>query len=404
MVPVAAISDPKNDFNLNLPRYIDSTEPEDLQDIDGHLRGGVPSRDIDALERYWRVLPSVRTALFKRADRPGYSQLRVAAGDVNKIIFGHAEFAAFSHTVTALFGKWRKTHAPRLRKLAAGSKPKELIEVLSEDLLATFEKAHLLDPYDVYQRLMDYWAETMQDDAYIISASGWVEGARVRQLKPTKNKEGKTVWAEVHDFMVGKNRFKSDLIPSTLLIARYFTVEQAAVEATEAELAVLQQQIEERIEEQGGEGGLLEDVVEGEGEKRKITAKAVKARRKEIGGDTEFADEARALDDYTDLLDKQAAVKKRLKTAQEALEAKIAAKYGKLTEEEIKTLVVDDKWLVALGAAVQGELDRVSQVLTGRIRQLAERYAIPLPKLTQEVESIAARVEGHLKKMGAVWD
>ena len=60
MVPLDEIADPKNDFNLNLPRYIDSTEPEDLQDIDGHLRGGIPERDIDALEAYWQVLPSVR--------------------------------------------------------------------------------------------------------------------------------------------------------------------------------------------------------------------------------------------------------------------------------------------------------------------------------------------------------
>ena len=72
-----AISDPKNDYNLNLPRYIDSTEPEDLQDIDGHLGGGIPERDIDALDRYWKVIPGVRSALFKKADRPGYCQLKL---------------------------------------------------------------------------------------------------------------------------------------------------------------------------------------------------------------------------------------------------------------------------------------------------------------------------------------
>ena len=75
MVPVEEIADPKNDYNLNLPRYIDSTEPEDLQDIDGHLRGGIPERDIDdplRLKPYWKVLPSVRAVLFRKGDRPGY--------------------------------------------------------------------------------------------------------------------------------------------------------------------------------------------------------------------------------------------------------------------------------------------------------------------------------------------
>ena len=103
------------------------------------------------------------------------------------------------------------------------------------------------------------------------------------------------------------------------------------------------------------------------------------------------------------MLDKQAGAKARLKVAQDDLEAKIDAKYPTLTETEIQTLVVDDKWLAALAATVQGELDSVSQTLTGRIRQLAERYATPLPQLTDELAACAARVDGHLKKMGALW-
>ena len=79
---------------------------------------------------------------------------------------------------------------------------------------------------------------------------------------------------------------------------------------------------------------------------------------------------------------------------------KVLGQYAKLTEDDIKTLVVDDKWLATLAAAVQGELDRVSQTLTGRIRQLAERYATPLPQLTDKVATLASRVDEHLKKMG----
>jgi type I restriction enzyme M protein len=143
----------------------------------------------------------------------------------------------------------------------------------------------------------------------------------------------------------------------------------------------------------------LEEVVDDKG---KISKKTVSARLKEIGTDAEDAEERKALEAYAALLDKQADVKGRLKTAQDALEAKLSAKYGKLTEAEIKTLVVDDKWLAQLSADGQSELDRVSQTLTGRIRQLADRYAVPLPQLTKEVETLAARVQGHLKKMGSV--
>jgi len=226
-------------------------------------------------------------------------------------------------------------------------------------------------------------------------------GAQPREILKVKNKDGKLVWSETHDYNKGRRRFKSDLVPATILIARYFVAEQNAIEDIEAEFTAIEQQLDEQKEEQGGEDGLLAEVIEGEGDKQKITAKAVKARLKEIGEDSEFADERKALEDYTALLDKQADVKSRLKAAQEDLDAKLDAKYPKLTEDEIKTLVVDDKWLATIAVAVQGELNRVSQTLTGRIRQLAERYFTPLPQLIDEVVMRAARVEEHLKQMGA---
>jgi type I restriction enzyme M protein len=216
-------------------------------------------------------------------------------------------------------------------------------------------------------------------------------------------KDGKLAWPEAHDYKNGKRRFKSDLIPAAVLIARYFAAERGAILSVEGELAAIEQQLDERKEEQGGEDGLLSEVIEGEGEKQKISAKAVKARLKEIGKDPDYADECQALDDYSTLLDQQTDAKARLRAAQEDLDAKLGAKYPTLTEDEIKTLVVDDKWLATIAATVQDELDRVSQTLTGRIRQLAERYAIPLPQLTDEVATLASRVDEHLKEMGAVW-
>jgi len=397
MVPLAEISDQKNDFNLNLPRYIDSTEPEDLQDIDAHLRGGIPTRDIDALERYWQVFPSVRATLFKKADRPGYRQLKVAVGDIKATIFGHAEFTALNQSVTALFEKWKKANIPRLNAIAVGGKPKALIETLSEDLLETFQKVQLLDPYDVYQHLMDYWADTMQDDVYMVVSDGWKEAVKPRLIIEDKDKKNK----EKADFTIGKQKYKAELVPPALMIARYFSSEQAAIENLEAEVSSIEQNLEELKEEHSGEEGLLSDVIDDKGN---ISKGAVTDRLKEIEGDKDGADEFKALEAYLALIEKESEANKKVKDATKALEAKVAAKYAKLTEVEIKTLVVDDKWLATLAVAVQSELDRVSQSLTGRIQQLAERYATPLPKLNEELEALAARVDEHLKKMGAVWD
>ena len=400
LVPFEEIE--KNDFNLNLPRYIDSQQEEDLQDIDAHLRGGVPVRDIDSLAPYWAVCPTLREALFK-PNRPGYVDLAVEQSAIKATIYTHPEFSAFIAGMNAHFAIWRDRAAATLKALEPGCHPKQVIAALAEDLLKHYLDKPLIDAYDVYQHLMDYWAETMQDDCYLIADAGWKAGALPREIRQVKNKEGKLVWPEKEDFKKGKRRFKSDLVPAALLIARYFTTERDAIAAIEAELASIEQQLDEKREEQSGEEGLLAEVIEGEGEKQKITAKALNARIRDIGRAPDYADERQALEAYVALLDQQADAKARLKAAQDGLEAKLDAKYPTLTEADIQTLVVDDKWLATLAAAVQGELDRVSQTLTGRIRQLAERYATPLPQLTDEVATLAARVDGYLKKMGAVW-
>ena len=403
MVSVEEIDDPKNDYSLNLPRHVDGSEPEDLQDIDGHLRGGIPERDVDDMARYWKVIPGVRAALFKKADRPGYCHLKLPIAKVKSTIFDHSEFTAFNDSVTKLLGHWKKAQISLLKGFTKDGHPKLLIETISEDLLATFRSAPLLNAYDVYQHLMDYWAETMQDDCYLIAADGWKAGAQSREIRQVKNKDGKLVWPEMYDYKKGKRRLKSDLIPAVLLIARYFIAERNAIDAIEGDLATVDQQLDERREEQCGEEGLLSEVMEGEGENQKITAKAVKTRLGRICKDPDYTDERQALETYSALLDQQADAKARLKAAQEDLDAKLDAKYPTLTEDEIKTLVVDDKWLASLSNAVRGELDRVSLILTGRIRQLAERYATPLPKLLDELEILSARVDEHLTKMGATW-
>jgi len=379
LVPLSEIA--ANDYNLNLPRYIDSTEPEDLQDIEAHLKGGIPLSDIDGLHRYWQVLPAVRQALFAPVANPDrsskYCQLAVEPSQIKTTIFGHSEFTTFNQTVTQRFATWKAAHTPLLTGIQVGDRPKALIEDLSESLLQAFEAAPLIDAYDVYQHLMDYWAETMQDDVWMIVTDGW---KAVQDGKPN-----------------------TDLIPTALVVARYFAAEQQAVEALEAERDTITRQMEEQDEEHGGEDGLL---AEAKTDKGKLTAKSVKDRLKVLQAITVRAelldaqDEIKALKTYAALIEAEATASKRAKDAQKALDAKVAAKYAHLSVADIQTLVVASKWLAALTASVQSELDRVSQALTGRIRQLADRYATPLPALGEELEGLADRVDGHLKNMG----
>ena len=393
MVPFDEIADAKNDFNLNLPRYIDSSEPEDLQDIEGHLRGGIPERDIDGLKADWQVLPSVRAVLFSPLpqageglgvrERPGYAYLRLPIAEVKPAILNHPEFIAFNQRATTLFNKWKQAISPRLTGFDKNDHPKALIETVSETLLKVFHAAPLLDAYDVYQHLMDYWAATMQDDCYLITADGWA-------AKPTRiletDKKGKTKdkgWA-------------CDLIPKPLIVARYFDDEQATIDATIAELEATTASLAELEAEYSGEDGYL-------GALDKIAKAEINARLKEIKGDKTAKEEVAVLKHWLDINEREVALKRAVKDKEVALDALAYEKYPTLTDADIKTLVIDDKWMARLSVAVQGELDRVSQTLTGRIRELAERYATPLPQLTEEVATLSARVEEHLERMEASW-
>jgi type I restriction enzyme M protein len=381
LVPTNEIADPKNDFNLNLPRYIDSSESEDIQDIDGHLRGGIPERDLNALCEYWQVLPAMRAALFESAGRPDYARLRLLLPEVKAAIFNHAEFTAFNTAARERFAAGRPPTTPLLTAFGKDGHPKALIETIAESLLDTFQSAPLLDGYDIYQHLMDYWAETMQDDCYLIAADGWV--ARTTRIVETDKK--------------GRQKDKGwtcDLVPKPLIVARYFAKERAALDVKETELEAANAGISELEEEHGGEEGFL-------GALDKIARAEVSARLKEIKGDKEAKDEAAVLERWLGLSESETALKRAVKEQEAMLDKLAYDKFPKLTVAEIKTLVVDGKWMTRLSGAVQDELDRVSQTLTGRIRELAERYASPLPQLTGEVARLAARVEEHLKRMGA---
>lgn len=301
--------------------------------------------------------------------------MKVAASEIKPTIFAHPEFTTYTRIVNRLFAKWQEGSTPQLVGIKKGSHPKALIEDLSEAILQDFAMVKLIDPYDVYQHLMSYWTGTIQDDVYMVVTDGWKALA-----------DGKP---------------NTDLIPTPLIVNRYFVAERTAIEKLEAERDAISRQMEELDEEHGGEDGLL---FEAKTEKGKLTKVSVNARLKEIKHDKESADERKALETYLALIEKEATASKKVKESQKALDAKVAARYAKLSEDEIKTVVVDDKWLATLTADVQTELDRVSQVLTGRIKQLAERYAAPLPQLIDKAETLSTRVDEHLKKMGFVWN
>ena len=398
MVPISEIAEPANDYNLNIPRYIDASEPEDLHDLNAHLNGGIPDTDIDALDDYWQVFPTLRNELFKANGRPGYSDPQVETQQVKSTILSHSEFAVYQQRVISIFETWRETHAPRLGDMDTNVVPKTIIHALSEDLLVQFDDLPLLDPYDVYQKLMDYWDEVMQDDVYLITADGWVAASQPRELIQDKKVK------ETPDLTIKKKKYKMDLIPPALIVARYFADEQDVIEMLQTKQAAAESELEEYIEAHTGEDGLLADATNDSGN---ITKASVKARLDAIQPDLMTLREAQDNDDEPDalehclsLIETKSKADRAVKDAQLALDEQVLARYATLTEAEIKQLVIDDKWFATIQAAITGEVQRLTQVLAERVKGLEERYAQPLLVLEEEVEGYSVRVEEHLRNMG----
>jgi len=395
IVPITEIEN--KEYNLNIPRYIDSQEDEDIQDIEAHLKGGIPNADLEALNHYWQVYPGLRNVLFAPHQRPGYSEQKVDKSAIKSAIFSHPEFTNYSQKVFGVFESWKQQTIPTLKNMEPGVKPKKLIHVISENLLLGFSNLSLIDRYDVYQHLMTYWSETMQDDVYVISDDGWKAGREVYRIhKSAKDKNGKTKDKEVE----GLEGIESKLIKPNLIIARYFSTGKAELEELERQRDSLASQMEEMEEEQGGEDGLLADA---RNDKDKITAASVKDRLRKIRGNEIDSDDQKALEAYLKLADAMVDLNKKIKELQKILEIKVWNQYKVLSDDDIKTIVVDDNWMTTMDQAIHTEMQRISQRLTQRIKELADRYDTPMPVLLDEVHVFEAKVNAHLSKMGFVW-
>ncbi len=416
-VSLSEIEDPKNDYNLNIPRYIDSQEAEDIQDIEAHLLGDIPNQDIDALSNYWEVYPSLKAELFKASKRKGYSHPKINKDELKQFIFSHAEFITFGKKLDKVFSAWKKRSTDYLKELKKGIKPKQVIQQISEDALNAYSNIALIDRYDIYQHIMDYWNTTMQDDCYMIAIDGWkAEPYRIIEKNKKTGKETDKGWT-------------CDLVPPELVTNRYFAKEKKALDNLIAERDTVAAQLTELEEEHSGEEGYFADF-------DKVNKASVQKRLKEIEASTKsiktetkskklamaaepsneykiarqqvenyvHAEEIEVLQNYLNLIEKQAELNVQIKVSEIDLSLMCMKQYSKLSMDDVKQLVVDDKWMQSIELTIKAETDRISQTLTQRIKELEERYESSLPQLNNEVNELEQKVNAHLQEMGYSWN
>lgn len=444
----------KNGYNLNITRYIDSTDPEDIQDIYAHIHGGIPAVDIDSLSKYWDVFHSLKAELLTVISEKYYS-LNVEHENIRQTIYKNAEFSEYGEKLDEAFAAWKTKEYPTLSSLDEDVSARELIVSLAEDILAEFEHLTLIDKYDVYQVLLAYWNEVMNDDvSLIISESDGYANARA-----TDNIE--------EEVTQGKNKGKMKvtgwegrLIPKAIVIDVFFREEKNAIEKAENVVAETESLLSDLIESADEESALADVAENG-----KVKAKDVEAKIEELTQHVEteetielellmnqlpmqkkrlqaylvghplcesavtekgtvtkssimlrlfiirtvesvpesLQDDVNQLRQALDLCGKVSDYNKIVKELNKALDEKCMARYDSLTDEEILDLLVNKKWFDSIFSGIADLYAAISHRLTNRIIELAERYEDTLPELDKVTTEYEAKVKSHLERMGFKW-
>jgi len=454
----------KNGYNLNISRYIDSGELEDIQDIDAHLHGGIPMADVDALEKYWTLFPKLKQMLCSVL-REGYYKLDTAVDEVRNVIYNDEDFVKYADKIEAAFASWKSKIDGKLRGISAETDIKTLIADIAEILVDEFRDSDLISKYDVYEVLLSYWNKTMADDAFVIKYDGYEAGCETTDIIETsKGKDG-----------TEKEKYKGwegKIIPKDIVELEFFSDERGEIELLKAEVDEAQSLLDEWVEEQSGEEGLLnsadDDSEDDEEKSIKVTSKLLLTMIYEIQSHT-ITDETLELEKFLSVFISQGMKKKdaiayinehplcksaindkgninkgsivgrikeirttspvkevyaddykalisalswanvieeknkEIKDKEKELDKNLREKYAELTVEEIKDLLINKKWYATIEIGIHDLYVSASHILASRITELGERYESTLSELTDDTNEYEAKVKAHLERMGFVW-
>lgn len=392
----------KNSYNLNIPRYIDSTEKEDLQSIEAHLYGGIPQDDIDNIPHFWNVFPNLKNQIFGEYSK-GFYKLLIQKDDVHKTISENIEFLEYNKKVNNTYNEWKKIANPVLTNLNSTDSNKEIILNLSEEILEKFSKLELLDKYDVYQVLLAYWNETMNDDVLLIIQDEL--GYNLAKITDDIKEEPKESKKAKKDFAKEKKPkepkiigWEGRLIPKQIVLDAFFALEQKEIEKAEEKLSQTESEFEEFIENNSDENGYFTDYM---GDDEKIDSKKITSRVKLLTKEKKTQNEEyKILNNYVDYESSIKSQKKHISELKKVLDDNCRNRYETFTDVEIKDLLVNRKWYKAIDDGIQNLYITVANHLTKRIVELYERYENTLSELNTKLAEKEKVVFGHLTQMG----
>ncbi len=457
-----------NAGNLNVPRYIQKIDDTLPQNIAAHLKGGIPGKDIESLKRLWDISPALKKEIFTCSDEAhDVYNLTLPSGEIESAIGQDISILDEKQKETdAIFASWRDSVKDILLGIKSETNPKELIRTVAGKLIKAYESARLLDNYDVYDCLMNYWNAKLQDDVYAIKASGYEVGREIEYeytQKKAKDENGETI--SIDDTSKVKS-FEGALIPREIIEALYFAKELAAINELVEQSAALEAELDEMREEESGDDGLLKDVLNEKGDsipkanlnkrikeleakKTSVVVDAItrlitlldegntdemeslirkvpkladfdirnkngtfgKAKLKtvlKIAANTAvvpeiYRDEYDALISYAAKSAEKEEADKAWKEARKALDNKVETKYSELTVDEIKHLLFDIKWMAKLESDIRDEIEQVLNSLSSKVLLIAKRYEHTLGEIENRTAKSRAAVVAALERMGYKW-
>ena len=393
----------KHKYNLNLSRYITPRDTDIHQDIDAHLHGGIPETDIERLHSLWAICPTLRKRLFTpMPKRKGFYTLSVATEQVKDTILADKSFILQNEDYHSTISRWIDAVRPEWIALASGCKPKQLIGVWSQLLQDLASQAHcLVDAYEVYNQLLNYWNDIMQDDLFLIAHSGWSAKAEAPQVVDKKAEKARSEDDDSPKAMKTKDKYiyselVTDLLPVTIIIDEYFAKEKAAIEEREQareELLQLQANIVADYEE---------DFDESYFDKQKFTKANLKKAL--IIAEKENREYMQSIiphwRDWLRIDDSAATIKREINALNNKLTIAVMAKFATLTEEDVKRLVVEKKWIHTIFDKCDIQMQDRLQVIVNDIIATHDRYEYTLPELEKVLNENRDKVHTWLTKMG----
>lgn len=375
-----------NDYNLNIPRYVDSSEPAETWDLYASMFGGIPMTEIDGLEEYWKAFPTLKSALFTNSDIP---YVELATEDIKNTIKNHVDIKTFKKAFKDAFADFHLYLKDEWIEKMEHVEISKSENVISENIFKRLDQVSLIDKYEAYQILDDEWGK-IAVDLEIIQTEGFAATKKVDPNLVTKKKNGKE--KEIQDGWIGRV-IPFELVQKELLSDRYKELRKK--EARLAEIPSLYEEIIEDMTEEEKDGQVLNDNNDA------FVSKEVTKKLKELKKEA-HTEEVKS---FIDKLDRYERLSKEEKDLKKEIKSE-TAKLHMLTKETIENLtdsmvceLLDKKWIGNLLESINKLPDTIVDNLVSKIQALVSKYKTTYFELEKEIKETEIKLASMIDEL-----